>query len=468
MSAAAGADVVDELRALDVLAAAPEDEVRRFAEAGRPLALAAGEVVVAEGEAADRVFVLLEGQVRVSRRMDGRDELLTTHAPRSLFGELPVLMGKTYSFATFRAIQPTRLVAFPVAAFWELVTGCTEITAAVLRQLAARLRALETITFQRARLTSIGTLAAGLAHELNNPASAAQRAAGEMARAAVELEACAADAGRRLSDDELAALRALRDEWSAGGADDGAALVRLAREEGCSAWLAGHGVDDAWSLAGSLADAGVDAAALDRVAAIVPAAALACAVRWLEASLRAASLARTAADAASRVARTVGQVRGWTSIDHAGGGEVDVRAGLDATLDVLAPRLRGVRVVREMGGDVPPVIGWLAELNQVWAALVENAADALDGQGTLRVSAVALPDAVCVKVEDDGPGIPPEIQPRIFDPFFTTRDVGRTGLGLSAAWRYVAAHGGTLGFTSVPGRTVFEVRLPRDADGPVG
>lgn len=456
----AGAVAADDLRRLELLARAPEDEVRRFAAAGARRRLAAGEVLRQEGDRAEHVFVLLEGQVRISRQVEGRDELLTTYAAPALFGELPLLMGKTYFFGTMRAISPAEVAEFPAAAFWDLVTGCPEMTTAVLRQMAVRLRALETIAFQRARLTSLSTLAAGLAHELNNPASAVQRAAAEMQRAALELEACAAAAGRLLRDDQLDALRRLRDALAAASPAEEGALARTRREDDCAAWLEARGVGDAWSLAGALADAGVDGGRLDAVAAIVPPEAVDCAVRWLEAGLRAASLARTASDGADRVARTVGQVRGWTSLDHAGGGELDVRTGLDASLEVLAPRLRGVRVERAYADALPPVNGWLGELNQVWSALLENAADALEGSGTVRISTAAVAEDVCVRVEDDGPGIPAAVQPRVFDPFFTTRDVGRAGLGLATAWRIVAAHGGTLGFTSEPGRTVFEVRLP--------
>ncbi len=449
-----------ELRRVEMLSEMPEDEMRSLAAAGRVVRRPRGAVCPRQGDPADFVFILLEGEVRVTRQVNGHEEMLVTYGPHTLFGEIPVLMGDETYWASGRAMTDSRVFELPKDAFWELVTSCPELCAIVLRQMARRLAALESVSQGRARMVSLGTFAAGLAHELNNPASAARRATAELTESIHEIKGRSIAMARVMADEELRALAEIYDEAIADAAARGGAQ-RLSDEDACAEWLEAHGVSDAWSLAPSLSDAGLCTERLDRIAARVPAAELEGALRWLEVRARTAAQVRTAADAAARVADVVSAVKGYTLLGQAPLLEVDVNEGLESTLAVLRPRLAAVVVDCEYDDALPRIRAWGGELNQVWTALLENCADVLRDGGHVHVSTKAEGDGVCVRVEDDGPGIPEEIQGRIFDPFFTTKDVGEgPGLGLTGAYRVVIEHGGSIEFETRPGRTVFEVRLP--------
>ena len=459
--------LVEELRRLELFAELPEDCLARFAAAGTMLERRAGEVTRNEGDPADAVFVLLEGEVRIMQRTGGQERVIATYPANSLFGEIPLMMGSPTFWATGRAATDIRVLEVPAAAFWELLATCPEASVNVMREMASRISALESVNQSRQRLLSMGTLAAGLAHELNNPASAARRATAGMEDAVDELAEHSSRLGALLEDGECDQMEEIRHDAMASAAPG--ALERIDLEDACTDWLAAAGVHGSHDLAAGLADCGVTPAHLDRLRAIVPPEALEHAVKWLEVRLRASALARTAAESAARVAAVVDAVKGYTRVGEAAIVQMDLNQALQSTLTVLGPRLAGVVVEQKLADDMPAVRGYAGELNQVWTALLENASDALEGRrGRVKVSTARIGDEACVAVEDDGPGIPPEVQGRIFDPFFTTREVGRgTGLGLSTAFRVVSEHGGTLQFRSEPGCTVFEVRLPFDPPLPV-
>ena len=453
--------LIGELRRVELLRELPDERLRWLIACCGLVRLAPGEVHRAVGDPATHVFFLLEGEVRVTQRVAGRETVMATYGPGTLYGELPVLMGKAVYFAAGRAVTPCRVLEVPKETFWELVSVCPRITQAVVGEMARRVMELESVAQQRARLVSLGTLAAGLAHELNNPASAARRATAELEVAIAELKRRSIAIGRLLDDECLHAICAIYDE--ALDADHaGDAMERMAREEACVDWLEARGIAEPWTLAANLAEAALTPDRLERIAARVPAVALDEVLHWVEVRARAAALGCTSAQAAARVAALVDSVRGYTFLGQAPLLEVDLHEALDSTLAVLRPRLAALQVEREYADDLPAVRAWAGELNQVWTALLENAADALRDGGRVTVRTARDGDGVRVEVEDDGPGIAPEIQGRVFDPFFTTRDVGATGLGLSGAYRIVSDHGGTITFRSAPGRTVFEVRLPLD------
>jgi signal transduction histidine kinase len=324
-------------------------------------------------------------------------------------------------------------------------------------------RSIESTARQRESLVALGTLAAGLAHELNNPASAATRAVDALQAACDALVASMGRlAGGEVSAGQLAALDALRDEL-APRTPDPDPLDRADREQALAAWLTRHGVERAWTLAPALAAAGADPAWCGRAAAVLDGPALAAGLEWVASTLSVATLLGEVKESTRRISELVAAVRSYSELDRASTREIDVTEGLDSTLAMLGHKLGGgVRVVREYGAGVPRIDAYAGELNRVWTNLIDNALDAMDGTGTLEVATRAEGDGIVVEIGDTGPGMPPEVAARAFEAFYTTKEVGKgTGLGLDIARRIVEErHGGTIAIDPRPGGTVVRVRLP--------
>jgi signal transduction histidine kinase len=336
------------------------------------------------------------------------------------------------------------------------------LTAALVHHMLDRARAYRSAQLNDDRLQSLSRLASGFAHELNNPASAAARTARSLMTLLDEEERAARDlAAARLSDDQLAVVDAIRSDCGRTAAPR-SALAAADREDDIVDWLTRHGMEP--RIAEPLAASDVTIAALDRLAGALSPAALGTATRWV-ASGCAARVASSQIEAATgRIHDLVGAVKGFTFMDREGvPEEVDVARGLADTLAMLEgkARAKAATVRIETAADLPRVQGFGSEINQVWEKLVDNALDAIGQRGTVTITATPRGDSVLVRVADDGPGIPADIQPRVFDPFFTTKPVGKgSGLGLDMARRIVLLHRGDIEFSSQPGRTVFRVRLP--------
>jgi len=313
---------------------------------------------------------------------------------------------------------------------------------------------------------SLGTMAAGLAHELNNPAAAARRAAADLdAATARQARASVRLAGLGLPGTAVAALERLAARGPAAGAADGDALARADRADELVSWLERHDVEAAAELGTGLAEAGVTLEEVAELLDAVPAPARSAVTAWLAWTRTAAGLAAEVGEATGRLSELVGAMRNYSRLDEAPEQEVDVRQGLEDTLRVLSPRLQGgITVERHDADALPTVAGWPGELNQVWTHLIDNAVDAMGGRGVLQVATARRGDRVVVSVTDDGPGIPDDVRERIFDPFFTTKPVGQgVGLGLDIVRRIVQGrHRGEVRVSSRPGRTRFDVLLPTD------
>ena len=455
-----------------------DEELQRVAEEGSEKLVPAGEVNGREGEPVDHLYVILEGDLRITKQVDGGEVVINTYTPGAFFAEVPLLAGTPF-LATGRALTNCRMFLIPNTNFRRMLSEHPSFSDRILQTMAERVQILQSVAGQRERLNSLGTLAAGLAHELNNPAAAARRSAEEL-RACLQkqhttgMRLARAAARAELAPDALRALERTADEAvQRAGMPDGTGLDELERsgqEEDLALWLEDRGIPEGWELAAACVGAGLDATFLEPLVESVPPELRTDALRYLQAALDVAELVDEVEGSARRISGIVQAMEGYSYMDRAPVQSVDVNGSLDDTLAVLGYRLDGVEVERDYDPDVPRITAYGGELNQVWTNLVDNAIDAVsgaEGAGRIRLRTSCERDLVLVEVSDDGPGIPQENRERIFEPFFTTKGVGEgTGLGLDVSYRIVVGrHGGDIRVVSRPGETHFEVRLPVDGPG---
>jgi len=428
---------------------------------GRESSLEAGDLLFDEKSALDSFYVVLEGEVSISR-LDGVEETsLVEHGAGEFTGGLAVLTGKT-SIHRARAVSPARVLEIDSETFRRVAAEIPDVADVFVSGLASRMRQTQRAFRQQEKLAALGKLSAGLAHELNNPAAAARRAAEELGGTILGAQLTAVGHDERFSAEEREALVALQRETASGGAALTDPISLGDAEDELADWLGEHGVEEPWDLAPTLAAAGVDVNRLEKLAQVLDERPLALGLGWLAATLDLVGLAEEVGTSAGRISELVGAIKEYTYMDRAAVGEVDVISGLENTLTILGPRMKDVPVRREYDEDLPEIPGRGGELNQVWTNLIDNAIDAVGGGITLRASVEGA--FVVVEVVDDGPGIPREAQGHIFEPFYTTKEVGAgTGLGLDIVRRIVTSHGGEVFVRSEPGETRFTVRLPLDA-----
>ncbi len=475
----------DALRRSAVFADLAAPELAWVAAQCELVALAPGDVLFRPGDPAEWMFVALEGTLQARREGLGPGAPAFVVRAGDIAGTIPY--SRMTSFAgTGRAVTPARVARFPKAQFAELLRRAPGLAARFVALLADRVRDATRRDAQFEKLAALGRLSAGLSHELNNPAAAAARSAAA-ALARLERRGALVEAllAAGVGPAALARLDAARAARAASpneppGEPPVDPLARSDREEALAAWLAAAGVPDAGEAAATFVDAGLDAATLADAAADVPPAARGAALAWLESVLADARLLAAVRQATGRVAQLVEAMKSYTQMDRARGlVDVDVHGGLESALALLAGRAAagGVAVVREYAAALPPVPGFPADLNQAWAALLDNALDAAAarapgarGGGRVTVRTAVADGAVVVAVGDNGPGVPPGLADRIWEPFFTTKPVGQgTGLGLDVARRVVEdEHGGRLTVASAPGETWFTAHLPRTTVGTFG
>jgi signal transduction histidine kinase len=451
-----------ELRAVDLFDDLDDAGLEPWVAAAQAVEVEPAEVLVEQGEDAPGLLLLLEGTARAMRD-DG--ELVGRQLAPTWIGAIAVLTGGPMP-ARMQAETACRYGIVPPEEFRRLVFSQPAVHQRVMSQVGPVMSRLTAIESNRSRLASLGTMAAGLAHELNNPAAAARRAAADIAES---IEVVSASLARFVESgverEQAAELIALQQEAAARAASCTAldALDASDAEEALIDALADLGVSEGWRIAEPLAVAGVDQEWLDRVAELAGPATDA-ALRWVAATLSAGRLAGELQEATERISALVGAVKRYAYMDRGGVVEVDLHEGLETTLTVLGHKLKHttIEVRRAYDRELPQLTVHGSELNQVWTNLLDNALDALDGSGTITIATSADGDCAVVEIADDGPGIPADLVPRIFDPFFTTKDVGSgTGLGLATVRQIVAdRHDGSVAVASEPGRTVFTVRLP--------
>src|SRR5829696_8512166 len=395
------------------------EQIEALMPYGRESSLRTGDLLFDERTVVDSFYVVLEGEVEISR-LDGVEEIpVQTHGPREFTGGLAVLTGRT-SIHRGRARTPSRVLEIDSETFRRMPVEVPDVADLFISGLARRMRYTQRAYRQREKLAALGKLSAGLAHELNNPAAAARRASEELGEAILEAQFTSLGHDERFSAGEREALVTLQRETAAGNA------VLL----------------DPLSL-GDAEDG------------------LACGLEWLAGTLDLLGLASEIEISTGRISELVGAIKEYTYMDRAVVGEVDVISGLQNTLTILGPRLKDLSLLREYEKDLPGIPGRGGELNQVWTNLIDNAIDAVDGRGSITIRAYVEGDRVVVEVADDGPGIPRAAQVHVFEPFYTTKDIGAgTGLGLDIVRRIVTDHGGEIFVQSEPGETCFTVRLP--------
>jgi signal transduction histidine kinase len=455
---------VDELRSLSIFDGLTDDQLTELVEGGTEVRIEPGVDLFREGEHADFWWVLIDGAIDLIRHV-GREDTVVARmdVPGRWAGGFRAWDEHGVYLATGRGVTAGRVLRVPAQVLRERSDSWFPFGGHIIQGLYHTARSIESTARQRESLVTLGTLAAGLAHEINNPASAATRAVDALETACATLLSSL----RRLADDEIsaeqfAALDELRREIEPQAADPDP-LVRADREQALSSWLTRHGIAREWTIAPPLAAAGVDLAWCARAATVLEGSALEPGLEWVASTFSVATLLGEMRESTRRISQLVAAVRSYSQMDRASMQHIDVTDGLESTLVMLGHKLRdGVTVVREHSAGVPRIEAYAGELNQVWTNLIDNAVDAMDGTGTLRLATRVEGDSVVVEIGDTGPGMLPQVAGRAFEAFYTTKDVGKgTGLGLDIARRIVVErHGGTITIDSRPGETVLRVRLP--------
>jgi signal transduction histidine kinase len=434
---------IDALRAAPLFAQLPQDDLARLARMAEPMSLAPGDLLIREGDPGDAMYVVVSGELDVTKLSGGTQVQLARVGPGTIQGEMSAIEGRPRS-ASVRAISPVEVVRVPREALLATFAVEPESAFSVLRVMSDRLRSTESLLRQREKLAGLGTLAAGLAHELNNPAAAIRRSVSSLAEAIAARDAL--HPPQRITE-----LTPEDASPSLGALDRSDRIEELADVIGDS------------GLAASLVDAGWTPDQLASAFAGLDPTQSADAAAWLAQTNTVRSLLDEVRVAADRISEIVGAVKSYAYLDQAPVQRIDVKAGLNNTLVILAHKLKeGVDVMRDYAPDLPEIDAYGSELNQVWTNVIDNAVDAMGGRGALEIRAERTDEGgVRVTICDNGPGIPADALPHVFEPFYTTKPPGvGTGLGLHISHNVVMRHGGEMLVTSRLGETCFVVTLP--------
>lgn len=456
--------IEDALYQIPLFEGISDSELAWLIDNSQEVYLNSGDYFMREHDVDVRFYIVLEGELQVTRLVQGVVNVSGT-TPRGITGGQLNLLNNTPAEQTMQAIVPSRLMVFEPDAFRAIFSACPKVGSRILRIAAERMAMFLSQETQQEKMAALGKLSAGLAHELNNPAAAARRAAQSLRAALSSLHvATLALNSHDLTSEQRESLLTLHHSLMPRVSQSSALspLDRSDLEGAIGDWLDENGVENGWEIAPVLANAGFTLDELGDLYDQFEPQSAALVITWLGQTLAAAELLDNVEQSTKRISDLVGAVKEYTYMDSARtADQVDLEHGLETTLKVLNHKLKNVEVIRDYDPTLPKVIGSGSDLNQVWTNLIDNACDAMEGRGTLHIITRNENTFAMVEISDSGCGIPPEVMPRIFEPFFTTKDVGSgTGLGLDTTYRIIQQHNATIEVHSQPGQTRFIVRIP--------
>jgi signal transduction histidine kinase len=450
-----------ELLRVAVFAGLPDDQISWFIGHSEELRLKAGDAYFRQGDPADAMFVILEGQLQVRGELGGETVVLPI-MPGDVTGVLPFSRMKQFTVGA-RAVTDARVLRFPSSQFPELVQKMPELAQRLVGLMSDRIRETTRREQQRDRLASLGKLSAGLAHELNNPASAAKRATSQLRDILKKIRDASHELGRRdLTAAQKSEIEKMEASFVQSNEVPSDPLAISDLEDQIDSLLRSHGQNDLWQMAADLARKNVKPEALESLFATLDADTARAALVRIAASVEIATLLNEIESSTSRISDLVGAIKEYTYMDQTPVQNVDIVKSLETTLTIMNHKLKRGVVVKRDYEQIPLLVNSFgSELNQVWTNLIDNAIAAMGGNGELRVRTYREDNCVVVEIADNGPGIPADVKPHIFEPFFTTKGVGEgTGLGLDTVQRIVKKHRGSIQVDSKPGDTRFQVWLP--------
>jgi signal transduction histidine kinase len=405
-----------------------------------------------------------QGQFEVIKKSDVQDIVIAVRQGGEVFGEM-ALLDQAPRTATVRAVADSQVLKIRGETFQNMLRRSPTAALSILQTVSKRLRQNEGLLRQTEKMAALGTLSAGLAHELNNPAAAVRRSSGQLRKAVTEFARLTTElANCGLPTQQQRTIEVLKGKIEMGRAESPTLnpMAQSDLEAGLQTWLEGLGLEDAWELAPALVTFGWNADEMTKLQGIFSPENLKVVVNWLAAGCMTYSLLDEIAMGTERMSEIVRSVKAYSYLDQGPIQQVDVHQGLENTLVILRHKMKdGIVVKREYAADLPLIEAHGSELNQVWTNVLDNAVDAMQGRGEITLRTRAEGDKVIVEIQDNGPGIPAEIQKRVYEPFFTTKPPGQgTGLGLHIAYTVVNNHAGRIDLTSEPGMTCFQVTLP--------
>lgn len=455
---------VATLRQVPLFAHLSDAQLQCVVDCGTDVWLEAGTQIATQGDPADGFYIIIEGQTQWTRNVAGETVPVVILQAGDVFAELILILDQPYP-TSGRALTKVHLYKLVPEAFWRMLEMCPDIMRQVMKVAAERSQIHETVTQQQAKLISLGTLSAGLAHELNNPAAAVRRQVEHLEDIMQKLPGLALQLHRQpISEAQLYFLTNLYQQsaLTTRKSQSHDPLMQSELEDSVSDWLEDHQIERGWALAPMLVTAGLTVEQLDEIASQVVPECLANVLTWLEATISGIKLLEEINFSSTRISELIKSMKDYSYMDQGSLQEIDLYEGIESTLTILQHKLKyGITINRKFG-KLPQIWAYGRELNQVWTNLIDNAIDAMQGKGELTIRTFRDKDDVVVEISDTGSGIPKAIQPHIFEPFFTTKGVGAgTGLGLDITRRIVVQrHHGDIYFDSKPGETHFYVRLP--------